>query len=62
MLKITSHVTGEGEGMWPLVLTQEVPLGYIQMKWLQRLEEANTDANTQHGLVSLSSGAIFSFL
>lgn len=42
------------------VLTQEIPLDYVQMKRSQRLEDANTDANTQCGVVSLSSaGAIF---
>lgn len=42
------------------VLTQEISLGFVQMKRSQRLEDANTDANTQCGLVSLSSaGAIF---
>lgn len=39
---------------------QEIPLGYVQMKQSQQLEDANTNANTQCGLVSLSSaGAIF---
>lgn len=53
--------------MWPLdetppagVLTQEIPLGYIQMKRSQRLEDVNTDTNMQRGLVLLNSaGAIF---
>lgn len=53
--------------MWPLdetppagVLTQEIPLGYIQMKRSQRLEDVNTDTNMQRGLVLLNSaGTIF---
>lgn len=70
MSKVTSHVTSEGGKMWPLglcgknsavegALMQKIPLGYIQMKQWQQMEDTKTDANKQRGQVSVSSATIF---
>lgn len=44
------------------VLTLKVPLGYTRMKRSQQMKDASTEANTQRGLVSLSSAGAIVFI